>query len=40
MGKYNMEELHEQTIAMLERRGVKLEDIGEIVLLLQKKLLS
>ncbi|MBU5425395.1 phosphatidylglycerophosphatase A [Tissierella pigra] len=36
MGKYNMEELHEQTIAMLERRGVKLEDIGEIVLLLQK----
>ena len=31
-----MEELHEQTIAMLERRGVKLEDIGEIVLLLQK----
>lgn len=31
-----MEELHEKTIAMLERRGVKLEDIGEIVLLLQK----
>lgn len=37
MGKYNMEELHEMTIAMLERRGVTLEDIGEIVLFLQGK---
>ena len=37
MGKYNMEELHEMTIAMLERRGVTLEDIGELVLLLQGK---
>ncbi len=33
--KYNMEELHVMTIEMLERRGVKLEDIGEIVMILQ-----
>ncbi len=37
MRKYNMEELHEMTIAMLEERGVTLEDIGELVLLLQGK---
>ncbi|CAK7067484.1 phosphatidylglycerophosphatase A [Tissierella carlieri] len=37
MGKYNMEELHEMTIEMLERRGVTLEDIGELVLFLQGK---
>ena len=36
MGKYNMEELNRMTIEMLERRGVKLEDIGELVLSLQK----
>ncbi len=40
MGKYNMEELHQMTIDMLERRGVTLEDIAEIVLLLQKKYYS
>lgn len=37
MEKYNMEELREMTIEMLERRGVSLEDIGELVLLLQGK---
>lgn len=37
MGKYNMEELNKMTLEMLERRGVKLEDIGELVLMLQKK---
>lgn len=37
MGEYNREELHQMTIEMLERRGVTLEDIGEIVMLLQKK---
>lgn len=36
MGKYSMEELNRVTIEMLERRGVTLEDIGEIVLHLQK----
>lgn len=36
MNRYNMEELNEITIDMLERRGVSLEDIGEIVLHLQK----
>lgn len=37
MVKYNMEELHMETIQMLERRGVKLEDIGELVLILQER---
>lgn len=37
MAKYNMEELHEMTIEMLEKRGVTLEDIGELVLILQAK---
>lgn len=37
MAKYNMEELHKMTIDMLKRRGVTLEDIGEIVMLLQSK---
>src|SRR5690554_5669162 len=37
MGEYNKEELHQMTIDMLEKRGVTLEDIGEIVLMLQKK---
>ena len=36
MGKYNMDELNEMTIEMLEKRGVKLEDIGKIVLHLQE----
>lgn len=36
MGRYNMEELNKMTIEMLEKRGVKLEDIGEIVLHLQE----
>lgn len=36
MTKYNMEELNAMTIEMLERRGVKLVDIGELVLHLQK----
>ena len=35
--KYNMEELHTMTIDMLERRGVELKDIAELVLVLQKK---
>lgn len=35
--KYNMKELHTMTIAMLERRGVVLKDIGELVMILQKK---
>lgn len=33
--KYNMEELHTMTIDMLERRGVKIRDIAEIVMFLQ-----
>ncbi|MFA5577826.1 MAG: phosphatidylglycerophosphatase A [Tissierellaceae bacterium] len=37
MAKYNMEELNKMTLEMLERRGVKLEDIGELVLMLQQK---
>ncbi|MCB5558558.1 phosphatidylglycerophosphatase A family protein [Anaerosalibacter bizertensis] len=36
MGKYNMEELNKIAIEMLEKRGVRLEDIGEIVLHLQE----
>ncbi len=35
--KYNMEELTSMTVEMLERRGVVLEDIAEIVMFLQKK---
>ncbi|MBU5437266.1 phosphatidylglycerophosphatase A [Tissierella sp. MSJ-40] len=37
MRKYNMDELHMMTVEILERRGVKLEDIGELVLILQGK---
>lgn len=36
MRKYNMVELNEITIEMLEKRGVKLADIGRLVLHLQK----
>lgn len=35
--KYNMKELHAETIAMLNNRGVTLEDIGELVMILQGK---
>lgn len=35
--KYDMEELYRMTVEILEKRGVKLEDIGEIVMVLQKK---
>ena len=35
--KYNMEELHAMTIETLERRGVTLEDIADIVMILQEK---
>ena len=35
--KYDMEELKVMTIEMLNRRGVQLEDIAEIVLFLQKE---
>lgn len=37
MSKYNMEELTREAIEMLNRRGVELEDIGELVLFLQKQ---
>ncbi len=37
MSKYNMEELTKVSIEMLNRRGVELEDIGELVLFLQKR---
>lgn len=37
MSQYTMEELTEEAIAMLNRRGVELEDIGELVLFLQKR---
>lgn len=33
--KYNMDELHVMTIEMLNRRGVELKDIGDIVMILQ-----
>ena len=33
--KYNMKELHEMTLDMLEGRGVKVRDIAEIVMILQ-----
>ena len=32
--KYNMKELHEMTLEMLEGRGVKVRDIAEIVMIL------
>lgn len=35
--KYNMEELNQMTIEMLERRGVKIRDIAKIVMFLQSK---
>ena len=35
--KYNMDELHVMTIEMLNRRGVELKDIGDIVMILQKE---
>ncbi|MDR7855585.1 phosphatidylglycerophosphatase A [Tissierella sp.] len=35
--KYNMEELHVMTIDMLKKRGVVLEDIGKLVMMLQGK---
>lgn len=37
MSKYNMQELTKEAIEMLNRRGVELEDIGELVLFLQKR---
>lgn len=37
MNKYNKEELHLMTIEMLERRGVTIEDIGELVMFLQSQ---
>lgn len=37
MSKYNMEDLTREAIEMLNRRGVELEDIGELVLFLQKQ---
>lgn len=36
MGRYDMKELNRKTIEMLERRGVTVKDIGELVLELQK----
>lgn len=35
--KYNMDELHVMTIEMLNRRGVELKDIGDIVMILQEE---
>ncbi|NMA95094.1 MAG: phosphatidylglycerophosphatase A [Clostridiales bacterium] len=37
MKRYNMEELNKMTIEMLERRGVTVEDIGRLVMDLQKR---
>ncbi len=37
MAQYTMEELTKEAIEMLNRRGVELEDIGELVLFLQKR---
>ena len=37
MSQYTMEELTREAIEMLNRRGVELEDIGELVLFLQKR---
>lgn len=36
MYKYNMEELYNKAVAKLEEVGVKLEDIGDLVVTLQK----
>ncbi|NLY67869.1 MAG: phosphatidylglycerophosphatase A [Tissierellia bacterium] len=36
MAQYNMKELKDKAIEMLNRRGVKIEDIGELVYDLQK----
>lgn len=36
MGKYNMEEMNKMAIEMIESRGVKLDDIADLVLHLQK----
>ena len=35
--KYNMEELHKMTLDTLERRGVTVDNIAEIVMFLQEK---
>lgn len=35
--RYDMEELYRMTVETLERRGVRLADIAEIVMVLQKK---
>lgn len=35
--RYDMEELYRMTVETLERRGVRLTDIAEIVMVLQKK---
>lgn len=37
MKRYNMDELNKMTIEMLERRGVTVEDIGRLVMDLQKR---
>ena len=37
MKKYNMEELTKASIDLMEKRGVTLEDIAELVMLLQSK---
>lgn len=37
MKKYNMEEMNAMTIEMIERRGVELGDIADLVMHLQKK---
>lgn len=37
MSKYNMQELKTMTIEMLNRRGVQLEDIADIVFYLQSE---
>ncbi|MDR7870969.1 MAG: phosphatidylglycerophosphatase A [Tissierellaceae bacterium] len=37
MRKYSTEELAQASIELMEKRGVKLEDIGELVMLLQAK---
>jgi phosphatidylglycerophosphatase A len=35
--RYDMDELYRMTVETLEKRGVRLEDIAEIVMVLQKK---
>lgn len=37
MKKYTMEELHDEAVKMMKNRGVELEDIGELVMVLQEK---